>query len=368
MTATAQSHSRKERSRFLVGALASISLILLLDAGIVVYAYWFRSSPVRRGLVADPASHDFGKVRQTDKLSHTFKVRNTFSQPVRITKLETSCTCTASSSDLIGRVVEAGEAIDLPVTMNAGGGRKASQASEKVKVAWENGQRNHTGILELRIFAYVQPEFLVEPQSLDFGTVSDYRPVCRTLRLQAIADPTLRVMEATTSHPQLVVNRIRPIDDGPYTDIDVSYQGKDQLQPSSITGLVKLKTSSTRVPELSFYVQGEFQPPVDVSPSSVTIAGIAGVVERMVTIRTASPSVISALSSNSSVIQADWRGKNSQPMVSAKEHTVAIRLADTSAEVFKGVVTARLVLTSSSKTDDVTIRIPVVRFPISRRS
>ncbi len=42
----------------------------------------------------DKQSHDFGKVRYGDKVSHAFVVTNTGNEPLRITKVDVDCGCT----------------------------------------------------------------------------------------------------------------------------------------------------------------------------------------------------------------------------------------------------------------------------------
>lgn len=47
-------------------------------------------------IVFEETSKDFGEINQGDKVSHTFKFRNAGTAPVIITKVLTTCGCTAS--------------------------------------------------------------------------------------------------------------------------------------------------------------------------------------------------------------------------------------------------------------------------------
>jgi hypothetical protein len=62
-----------------------------------------------------PEEHDFGKVKQNQKLVHKFEIKNTGSEDLVIGRISTSCGCTAAlTSD---KVVKPGSTTTLEVTL-----------------------------------------------------------------------------------------------------------------------------------------------------------------------------------------------------------------------------------------------------------
>ena len=68
-------------------------------------------------LAADKASHDLGKLNEMDGLvNHTFRLRNVSKKPLRISRVRTTCGCTAAAYDTTAIAV--GEEAQITLTYN----------------------------------------------------------------------------------------------------------------------------------------------------------------------------------------------------------------------------------------------------------
>lgn len=82
--------------KFIVGIIVSLALL----GGLVYFSYPkpdVEQKPLASGavFVAEHSNFDFGSISMANgKVSHTFKIKNTFSAPIAVTKVSTSCMCT----------------------------------------------------------------------------------------------------------------------------------------------------------------------------------------------------------------------------------------------------------------------------------
>ena len=94
------------------------SLLILL--GIVfstgVFAQVLEKSPV---MTFETKSHDFGDVKQGEKVTHIFKYKNTGTDTLRIDNIVSSCGCTVPNS--YERVVAPGANASITVEFNSAG-------------------------------------------------------------------------------------------------------------------------------------------------------------------------------------------------------------------------------------------------------
>lgn len=63
--------------------------------------------------------HDFGDIHQGDKVQHVFTFKNTGTEPLVLTNVETTCGCTASNWPR--EPLAPGESADITVTFNSTG-------------------------------------------------------------------------------------------------------------------------------------------------------------------------------------------------------------------------------------------------------
>ncbi|HJS75109.1 MAG TPA: DUF1573 domain-containing protein [Vicinamibacteria bacterium] len=97
----------------------------------------------------EPAEHDFGAVRQDQKLTHDFLVRNTGTEDLTLLRIATSCGCAAALP--AERVVPPGGSTTLQVTLET---RKYKGAVER-SVSIASNDRRRVATVRVRAFVEV---------------------------------------------------------------------------------------------------------------------------------------------------------------------------------------------------------------------
>lgn len=78
-------------------------------------------------LLIEGNTHDFGKVKQGEKVSTTFKLKNNGKSPLNIRKTAVSCACTIANLEV--NDIEPGQSVDLEVTFDTAARRGNQQKS-----------------------------------------------------------------------------------------------------------------------------------------------------------------------------------------------------------------------------------------------
>jgi hypothetical protein len=97
----------------------------------------------------EPAEHDFGAVRQDQKLTHDFLVRNTGTEDLTLLRIATSCGCAAALP--AERVVPPGGSTTLQVTLET---RKYKGAVER-SISIASNDRKKVATVKVRAFVEV---------------------------------------------------------------------------------------------------------------------------------------------------------------------------------------------------------------------
>lgn len=109
--------------------------LLLASVGIVpVYAQTSNAANAKGPQIAfAEKSHDFGDIHQGDKVNYTFKFTNSGTEPLIISKVETTCGCTAT--DWTKDPVGPGKSGEVSATFNSTG---KSNVQRKVITIYSN--------------------------------------------------------------------------------------------------------------------------------------------------------------------------------------------------------------------------------------
>ena len=94
--------------------------IILLILGIVFSTVIFAQTMVKGPVMTfDAKSHDFGDVKQGEKVSHTFKYKNTGADTLKIDNVVSSCGCTVPQE--YAKVVPPGVSATITVVFDSTG-------------------------------------------------------------------------------------------------------------------------------------------------------------------------------------------------------------------------------------------------------
>jgi hypothetical protein len=130
--------------------VSSIALLVL----VVAMAHGQGAKKTQSGTIngprieIQPESHDFGKVEQNLKLTKDFEVKNIGDEDLIITRISTSCGCTAALTS--ERVVKPGKTTNLKVTFETR--RYKGPVQRSVSVASNDPRRIRT----VKVKAFVE--------------------------------------------------------------------------------------------------------------------------------------------------------------------------------------------------------------------
>lgn len=169
-------------SRYAAGYLFCILPILLLRAGPVAA----QTPPVKLAVVAsagapagDPSTYHF-QPEEADNgqgISHVFVLRNDTDKPVKIVRIDASCSCTTAvlqpggatqSADTGNVVLAPGQQARLLVTVGIGD----AAAGELEKTVWVRIDGQADPAATLHVTGTIDPPVMFVPSTLDFGVVS----------------------------------------------------------------------------------------------------------------------------------------------------------------------------------------------------
>ncbi len=174
-----------------------ISLFALAIATASCFPFGFKpvsSDPV---LVMDRAQHDFGAIPATDVIQTVFTVKNTGGKTLEISRIQTSCGCTAGMMD--SQTIKPGGTSRLKVTFDPRGkhGRQA-------RTLWlfSNDPKNPQQQLAvmsdiMALTPTAQPQILIKPSA----TVTGGPATSGTAPVQSIAVPQPEVQTRSTPEP-----------------------------------------------------------------------------------------------------------------------------------------------------------------------
>jgi hypothetical protein len=183
------------RSNEIIVAIVLVGLVVLLG-----YAYHVAKPPDNdgtpfpppgqtTGLQSKPAGpqphlevseegHDFGTIEPDEVLEHVFSIRNTGEATLNIEGFNTSCGCLRL--ELSSSEIEPGSAGDVTATLNP---QHFHGPSPRIRASLYTNDPDQR-FTNLLVSADITPEFVLEPESIDFGTLEKGKGAGQTVRLK----------------------------------------------------------------------------------------------------------------------------------------------------------------------------------------
>ena len=228
-----------------LGQVTLLSFGLLCAAGAVGVVVVSIPHPAhtKRSLVVDESVHDFGELRQLQKVHATFHLRI---RSIRVLRTTTNCGCTVA--DLRNHILLADESTDLTVTLDVGKNR--GDLSKHVLVEYLEGKDNRKYSLVLQLKASVRPEYDVVPARLQF---KKSRPGKHTVAMTSNELPELRITKTYSTHKAVSAELIEPTTQDRSWKVQVAFE-PEQWEQSEGLVIVALYTNSETEPVYNLHV------------------------------------------------------------------------------------------------------------------
>jgi len=198
---------------------------------------------------------DFGKVKQGAVLTHAFVFKNIGDETLRITKVTSSCGCTAAMPS--DKEIAPGKSSEVKVTFNTRG--YGGKLSKYVQIR-SNDPKNP--IKQLTVSADIevppQPRIELAPYSLDLGLFLESDEIQARAKIKNKGERELSVefnhREASFFSEGKEISSLLKIAAGKEKEVEI------RIPPRKRAGLLReyilLKTNDPRRPSLSLYMSG----------------------------------------------------------------------------------------------------------------
>jgi hypothetical protein len=148
-------------------------------------------------LVVERLNHDFGEIVQGAEVTYPFRFHNAGDQVLEISRLRSSCGCTAAL--LTTSRLAPGSMGELRLTFNSKGFRGEVQKM----VTFETNDPKH-GAVSFSLRAKVKAELFLQPQRINWGVVNEKSPL--QAELEIVNDSTQTI---TFQPPQVTSSGIQ---------------------------------------------------------------------------------------------------------------------------------------------------------------
>lgn len=213
-----------------------------------------RVTSPRGGLVCDSPRFDFGEAYPDQVIAHTFVLKNTGTNAIRIQGVRSGCGCTTTT--LATNCLTAGQSTELATDLDLKGRKGAQQKSIYVESDDPGCARLH---LQLAGAVIVPVDAL--PEGVHFGTLGREGTVEREVSVSARSNITFQVKGVTCSSPQFAA-RVETQEVGRVYRIKIQSLGPRLLGTSQAA--VQVETDCPRMPVVSIpvaaFVAGDIVP------------------------------------------------------------------------------------------------------------
>ncbi|MCX8065272.1 MAG: DUF1573 domain-containing protein [Candidatus Hydrogenedentes bacterium] len=216
---------------------------------------------------------DFGTIPNDKETTKRVKVFNKGKGPLYLRSIQTTCACTQGT-------IPVGQEVILPngeghILITVIPSKIVGFYSEKTLTIYTNDPHNST--FELKVIAKVEPEFLIEPESIDFGEVlkgSTYETTA-TITQKSMSKPLEIYKIYEPGIPDSINNNISyTIRKTESNDRELKYLVTFTLEPFSSPGefnrTLYISTNIDRYPEVPIKIKGKIVAPYKLSISFPT--------------------------------------------------------------------------------------------------
>ena len=202
------------------------------------------SAPVSAApaLVVENLNYDFGEIVQGAELKHNFRFHNAGDQILEISRLRSSCGCTAAL--LTTRRLSPGSMSELQMTFNSQGFRGAV----KKQVTFETNDPKHSAVT-FSLQGKVKAELFLQPQRINWGVVKQGTP------LQAELEILNESTQIITLHPPkitstAIVAQLAPLIIAPGERAQLKVSAEFPADKKRLAGYIIINSDFSSLPQL----------------------------------------------------------------------------------------------------------------------
>jgi hypothetical protein len=233
------------------------------------------ATPAGPKIACDEPTYNFGQQSPSQKVEHTFVVRNEGDLTLEIGNVRTSCGCTvANVSD---KMLEPGESTDVVVVLDLKN-RKGRQ--HKVITVECNDRSQPRYRLQLQGEAVSNID--LQPSRLYLGQVDDSTGATATADVVAMTGTVFQIKEVSVRSRVLEAS-LETVTDGSHYRVHV--KTVNPMPRGPFQGIIHLVTDNDKTPTLDLNVSGVVPEALSVAPREIVMAESPNGVTRYIVVR-----------------------------------------------------------------------------------
>jgi Protein of unknown function (DUF1573) len=310
------------------------SKVLLLAAISVACGFVLYNILKARDIVSIiPPAFNFGTVLQSQTIRHDFGLFNKGRQVLSVFAVGSDCACTVVRDGLLGKTVRPGGILKFPVEYSVGDKKGFVSGTVSLFLCATNAT-DHLYEVRAHMEGYVLPEFVVEPNSLDFGTLKPGEQSSKTVTFLPQNARNLAILAPVSAVEafQVSLSRTNPTLSQPTWTATITFRAPpNATRREMLSEVVRFKTSSQRAPEACVYVVGRVSPDVEIIPDTIILPslGLCPDAQMELTIRTDQPSRVTRLTAQALTAPSITEGTNGVPVPSGWNGIHCLRIPNT---------------------------------------
>jgi hypothetical protein len=223
--------------------------------------------PPQPHMAFDELVYDFGVAGPGDRISHIFKFTNIGSEPLQITRVSTSCGCTAAL--LSQKEILPGSSGEIRATFET----KRFEGEQETTITVHSNDPDDPKI-ELTIIGTIKRDVAVVPQGINFGDVKKGGTVTSSVRLLQLSqnELVLHRIEVNEKYLNATTSRFREENSrGIHIDITL----KPEAPVGAFNEVITLHTNLKRRPRIDVPVWANILGRIQVQPDRLSLGTIA---------------------------------------------------------------------------------------------
>lgn len=215
----------------------------------------------------DDTQHNFGTVARSAKTEYRFRFKNIYIPEVHVSGIRASCGCTTPwvTKDTLKTYEES----EIVAHFNTD--RFSGQRGATLTVTFD---RPYFAEVQLRVDGYIRTDVVVDPGSIEFGSIDQGRPAEKQVQIAYAGRPDWKIVDIKSSNPFLKAS----VTEANRRGGQVSYRLAVSLAPNAPAGYLQdqllLVTNDQRATQVPVTVEGRIVPELMVNPSSLALGRV----------------------------------------------------------------------------------------------
>ncbi len=213
-------------------------------------------------------SHDFGTVVRGAKAEYRFEITNLYKEDVHISSVESSCGCT---SPVISRqTIKTFEKAEIVAVFNTRAFLGAKNAVLTVRI-----DQPFPAEVQLRIDGYIRSDVVLDPGSIELGTIEQGRPGERTIKVLYAGRPDWQIIDVRTTNPHLEAELVETKRGAGEVGYDLLVRLRGDAPVGYLNEQLTVVTNDQRLKTFPVDVSGKVESDITVSPSPMFFSPLA---------------------------------------------------------------------------------------------